>query len=70
MRLRHLILIGLAFASLAAGGAVAQPQPSDRPARAEVWDLKLGTTADRLPDAFTDYACGTNGGPPSIPLTG
>ena len=26
--------------------------------------------ADRLPDEFTDYACGTNGGPPSIPLTG
>jgi hypothetical protein len=70
MRLRHLILNGLAFASLAAGGALAQPQPSDQPARAEVWDLKLGTPADRLPDAFTDYACGTNGGPPSIPLTG
>jgi hypothetical protein len=70
MRLRNLILSGFAVASLAAGGAVAQPQPSDRPARAEVWDLKLGTPADRLPEEFTDYACGTNGGPPSIPLTG
>ena len=24
----------------------------------------------KLPDEFTDYACGTNGGPPSIPLAG
>ena len=23
-----------------------------------------------LPDEFVDYACGTNGGPPSLPLTG
>ena len=40
------------------------------PTRAEVWDLELGTPVDRLPDAFADYACGTNGGPPSIPLNG
>jgi len=69
MPLRHLILTGFAAIWLASGAA-AQPQPNDRPARAEVWDLKLGTPADRLPDQFTDYACGTNGGPPSIPLTG
>ena len=68
MRLRHLILIGFL---LAAGGlAGAQPQPNDQPARVEVWDLALGTPVDRLPDDFTDYACGTNGGPPSIPLNG
>src|SRR6478672_7856477 len=41
-----------------------------RPTRAEVWDLKLGAAADTLPDNFTDYACGTNGGPPSVPLRG
>lgn len=46
--------------------AVAQ----DRPVRTEVWDLSLGTAAGALPDAFVDYACGTNGGPPSIPLKG
>jgi hypothetical protein len=67
MRPRHLILIGF---FLATGGiAGAQPQ-NDRPARVEVWDLKLGTPVDRLSDDFTDYACGTNGGPPSIPLSG
>ena len=53
-----------------ASGAAAQPQPQERPARVEVWDLKLGTPVAALPDAFADYACGTNGGPPSIPLTG
>jgi hypothetical protein len=69
MRLKALILIGCSAALLAAG-AVAQPQPNDQPPRAEVWDLALGTPAGRLPDAFADYACGTNGGPPSIPLAG
>jgi hypothetical protein len=41
-----------------------------RPNRLEVWDLKLGTPVADLPDEFTDYACGTNGGPPSVPLSG
>ena len=56
---------------LAVSGAMAQqPSRQDRPIRLEVWDLKLGTAVQSLPDAFGDYACGTNGGPPSIPLTG
>jgi hypothetical protein len=63
------ILAALVLA-LAASGAGAQQQSNDQPARAEVWDLRLGTPADKLPDGFTDYACGTNGGPPSIPLGG
>ncbi|HEY4403084.1 MAG TPA: hypothetical protein VGN55_00420 [Xanthobacteraceae bacterium] len=67
LRLQYLIVTGIL---LAADGAGAQQPPNDRPTRAEVWDLMLGTPADRLPDEFTDYACGTNGGPPSIPLTG
>src|SRR4051794_17349635 len=41
-----------------------------RPTRDEIWDLKLGAAAVTLPDEFTDYACGTNGGPPSVPLRG
>ncbi len=46
-------------------------QPQEPPTRAEVWDIKLGTPADRLPtEEFADYACGNNGGPPSIPLGG
>jgi hypothetical protein len=70
MPAKLLVLIGCAATLLAADGVRAQPQPSDRPARAEVWDLRLGTPLDRLPDEFTDYACGSNGGPPSIPLGG
>ena len=40
----------------------------ERPTRHEIWDIKLGAKIDALPDDFTDYACGTNGGPPSTPL--
>jgi hypothetical protein len=57
------VLLALACASAAAA-------PSGRPTRLEVWDLQLGTPIDKLPDEFIDYACGTNGGPPSAPLTG
>src|ERR1700685_530798 len=63
-------------ASAAAGmvailaGGVALAQQPDQPTRLEVWDLKLGTAATSLPEAFQDYACGTNGGPPSLPLSG
>jgi hypothetical protein len=53
---------------LIAATAVARAQ--QRPPRLEVWDLKLGTRADQLPDEFVDLACGTNGGPPSVPLAG
>ena len=42
----------------------------DRPTRREVWDLRLGSQIEALPDEFIDYACGTNGGPPSTPLNG
>lgn len=34
-----------------------------------VWDLTLGEHATELPrDEFIHYACGTNGGPPSLPM--
>jgi hypothetical protein len=57
------LAIGLA---LLAGVAGAQ----QRPTRIEIWDLKLGTPVAELPDEFTDYACGTGGGPPSVAITG
>src|SRR5207247_1593333 len=68
----------LAFRALAAtlltGAALAAPAapaaPAERPTRVEVWDLPLGMPAEQLPDAFVDYACGSNGGPPSTPLAG
>lgn len=47
----------------------AQPA-GDRPVRHEVWDIPLGARIADLPDDYVDYACGTNGGPPSTPLTG
>ena len=34
--------------------ASAGAQPQEQPARAEVWDLELGTGVEKLPDAFTD----------------
>src|SRR5689334_18432340 len=41
-----------------------------RPNRLEIWDLKLGMSVADIPDEFTDYACGNNGGPPSTALAG
>jgi hypothetical protein len=42
----------------------------DRPTRLTVWDIRLGARAAAVPDGFINYACGTNGGPPSMPLAG
>ncbi|MCC6982346.1 MAG: pentapeptide repeat-containing protein [Bauldia sp.] len=65
--------LAAAMTVLSVAGAFAQaPLPgmrSDRPPT--VWDLPLGAHARELPaDPFIDFACGTNGGPPSTPLTG
>ena len=65
----------LIVAMLAAlpGLASAQDAPKggdERPTRREVWDISLGAKIAELPDDFMDYACGTNGGPPSTLLTG
>jgi hypothetical protein len=57
-------LVGPAHPQQAAKGA------DERPMRHEIWDIKLGTAVAELPDDFMDYACGTNGGPPSTPLSG
>jgi hypothetical protein len=67
MRHRSRILLGLVLTHAAfCVPALAQ----ERPPRLEVWDLRLGTRAEQLPDEFVDLACGTNGGPPSAPLNG
>ena len=58
------ILCGLIGAVDAYGAA------AERPRRLEIWDLQLGTPVDRLPDEFIELACGTNGGPPALPLNG
>ena len=61
-------LLATLFALACASTAVSAP--AGRPTRLEVWDLPLGTPVETLPDEFIDYACGTNGGPPSVPLAG
>jgi hypothetical protein len=61
-------LTAAALAAGAPGMLLAQPVP-DRPVRHEIWDIPLGAAIADLPDDFVDYACGTNGGPPSLPLS-
>ena len=60
-----LAVIGCFVSSALGVNALAQ-----QPIRKEVWDLRFGTAAEALPDEFSDYACGTNGGPPSRQLSG
>jgi hypothetical protein len=55
---------------IAVAAAAQQQSGLHAPTRSEVWDLKLGTPAAALPIDFDTYACGTNGGPPSVPLSG
>lgn len=50
--------------ALAALPALAQ----EKPTRLDLWDIEMGAQASEIPDGFVNYACGTNGGPPSIPL--
>ncbi len=68
--LPRLFRTGLALLAVAA--LVLGPGPAragDQPTRADIWSLKLGTPAAALPhDAFADYACGSNGGPPQQSL--
>src|SRR5580658_4996095 len=66
MRLLLTSMAGIALIAAANAQTAGQPLPG----RAEVWDLKLGTQATALPSGFGEYACGTNGGPPSQPLSG
>ena len=47
---------------------VQQIRAQDRPARLTVWDIHIGEAASQIPDGFVNYACGTDGGPPSLPL--
>ncbi|MCC6984227.1 MAG: pentapeptide repeat-containing protein [Bauldia sp.] len=62
-------LVGLALAAFVAGAAA--QEPVERHRRATFWDLELGKHALELPrEAYVEYACGTNGGPPSLPLSG
>jgi len=48
--------------------SIAQIRAQDRPTRLNVWDIHIGEAASEIPDGFVNYACGTDGGPPSVPL--
>jgi hypothetical protein len=47
---------------------IEQLQAQDRPTRLNVWDIRIGAAPSEIPDGFVNYACGTNGGPPSVRL--
>jgi hypothetical protein len=68
MQHRSRILAALVLTLLA--GSAAPVGAQERPPRLEVWDLALGSGVDQLPDEFVDLACGSKGGPPSVPLNG
>lgn len=55
-----LAMLGLAGTAMAA----------KEPAASDVWEIKLGQPLAAIPDSFADFACGSNGGPPSQPLDG
>ena len=43
-------------------------QAQEPPKRFTIWDIHLGDAASAIPNEYINYACGTDGGPPSIPL--
>lgn len=63
--------LGVAL-TLLAGPAAAQgaPDPGERGLYApSAWDLTIGAHAAELgTERFAKFACGTNGGPPSLPM--
>lgn len=62
MRAGLLAVVGIALAS-----AAHAQRDQDGLFSPSAWDLPLGAHALELPkDAYSDYACGTNGGPPSF----
>ena len=62
---RLLAIVALLALPLA---AAAQEVPEPKP-RSTVFDLTIGQPAATQPVEFQQFACGTNGGPPSVALT-
>ena len=67
-------LASLLFLVAASAGLAQESRPvgaDARPYRYTIWDLELGSHASELRrDVYAEFACGTNGGPPSVQLAG
>jgi uncharacterized protein YjbI with pentapeptide repeats len=65
LSLAAMIAVGAGVASK----ALARHEQADT--KITMWDLELGSHASQLPtEVFADFACGTNGGPPSMIVGG
>jgi hypothetical protein len=56
------------FALLLAPSMASGQEPPGRPG--DIRDLRLGLSAAAMPEGYFDFACGTDGGPPSTPIDG
>ena len=71
MRIKAVVLgaIIVIAAGVPVVAQVGTPDLAGGTSRRTIWDLRLGEHAREIPRAdYVDLACGTNGGPPSIPL--
>ena len=67
----RVVVVALSILTVVSFRALAQNQQNepDVPPRSNGWDVKIGMTSGQVPeDDFIDISCGTNGGPPSIPI--
>src|SRR5262245_20423848 len=55
----------LSFVAVGLSVCLMAPAVSAQTRAPKIWDIKLGTPVDALPQDFVDPACGTNGGPPA-----
>ena len=60
--------VGWSVAFISCLALVTSAQSGERPKRFSIWDIHLGEAISAVPDKYINYACGTNGGPPSVPL--
>ncbi len=65
---RTLGAVGSLVAYLCCLTPAAWPQSSEPSKRFNIWDIHIGDAVSAIPDEYVNYACGTNGGPPSVPL--